>query len=946
MIEFSFFNELEEEKELKKGFQNSLIVLVCLICGLAFVCSACKKNQADESDLNATGAILVSGEGTVYLEDASGNKLQIEPDNSIGTGDILFTGKDGTAVVSLGQGRTVYLDANTRLEFVRDGDKLDLFIVEGKILMNVQEKLKETETLTLHTAAMDIGIREAVVLVENQTQANGSGSSTFSVLKGTAEVSYTGLDNPPTNLSAGQKTVVQYQNKDKEIKINNVTDAKISQKDLAGFEDAIKIAGLTDQVRSILENTADKQPDDSQKEAAEKDKNNKNNQESAKVDNNYVPFNYSEILPVTQNDLSESKPATPVTPPTELEKEITSPVTFTSGSVTKVYDGIPLHDTTVLAAGLPKGYTYSASCSASITSIGSIENAIGDIKIFDAKGKDVTKLFTNITKTNGILEVTPAVVRVWTGSAEKIYDGTALSCEEADITGLVNGETIIVTATGSITDAGTAENTYSIDWGSANKDNYTVTEDLGTLTVEPLQLSVQWKVEDALPYAGFFYTGDAGSIDVSYLNGPHAGETISGTRVRGDGDSKKETFQCDLFTGDQIAVFTNGGGRDVGTYSVEIEAEVKNGTGSNYSITCSGGSIVITSAPLTITTGSAEKLGDGTALTCPDVSVDGLADGDTITVTPNGYLNEEGEITNTYTIAWGNTNKDNYSIIESLGTLKITYIHIIAASAEQNYNSEELKSNEYSVKNLPKGWAVTDVIVSGSQTEIGISANTITSYKLLDSSGNDVTSEYEKAVILEDGELAVTSSLSETFEVIWGAVFSRKHMKVAFPDLQLTYEIQTGKYQDARKTAEESVAETLEDIEENEPPDDDPNYDPAISMYTDLLIGQLLENDLVTGECEGAGTIDGISVDTSADTSFDPTAETSDIIYFITAGGAVISRDPAKVAFPEIGERYDLKCSYYEARTLAESLATSNNNMSDQEFQIYLRNNLKAKGWI
>ena len=946
MIEFSFFSELEEEKELKKDFQKSLIVLVCLICGLAFVCSACKKDQADGLDLNTTGTMLVSSEGTVYLEDASGNRIQIEPGNSIGNGAILITGKDGMAVVSLGQGRTVYLDANTRLEFVRDGDKLDLFVAEGKILMDVQEKLKDTETLTLHTAAMDIDIREAVVLIENQPQANGSGSSTFGVLKGAAEVSYTGLDNPPTKLSAGQKTVVEYQNGEKAIKINTITDAKISQEDLAGFEDAIKIAGLTDQVQSVLENTADKQPDDSQKEAAEKDKNNKNNQESAKVDNNYVLSDYSGILPVTVDDSSESKPATPVTPPTEPEKEITSPVTFASGSATKVYDGIPLHDTTVVATGLPEGYSYSASCSASITSIGSIENAIGDIKIYDAKGKDVTKLFTNITKANGILEVTPAVLRVWTGSAEKIYDGTALSCEEADITGLVDGETVIVTATGSITDAGTADNTYSIDWGSANKDNYTLTEDLGTLTVEPLQLNVQWKVEDALPYAGFSYTGAAGSIDVSYLNGLHAGETITGTKVREDGDSPKETFQSDLFTGDRIAVFANGGGRDVGTYAVEIEAEVKNGTASNYLITCKGGSIVITPATLTITTGSAEKLGDGTALICSDVSVDGLADGDTITVTPDGYLDKEGEITNTYSIVWSDTKKDNYSIIESLGTLKITYIHIIASSAEKDYDGDPLESSDYSVNNLPDGWSVTDVVVSGSRTEIGRSANTITSYKLLDSSGNDVTSVYEKAVILEDGELVVTTSLSETFEVIWGAVFSRTHMKVAFPDLQLTYEIQTGKYQDARKTAEESVVKTIETLEDNENPDDDSDYDPAISMYTDLLIGELLENDLVTGECEGAGTIDGITVDTCADTAFNPDAETSDIIYFTTAGGAVISHDLAKVVFPEIGQTYDLRCSYDEARILAESLAASNPKMSDYEFQIYLRDNLKAKGWI
>ena len=51
------------------------------------------------------------------------------------------------------------------------------------------------------------------------------------------------------------------------------------------------------------------------------------------------------------------------------------------------------------------------------------------------------------------------------------------------ITGLVNGESATVTANGSQTEVGSSDNTYSINWGTTNKDNYEVTENLGTLTV-------------------------------------------------------------------------------------------------------------------------------------------------------------------------------------------------------------------------------------------------------------------------------------------------------------------------------------------------------------------------------------------------------------------------------------------------------------------------------
>jgi len=62
---------------------------------------------------------------------------------------------------------------------------------------------------------------------------------------------------------------------------------------------------------------------------------------------------------------------------------------------------------------------------------------------------------------NGTLTVEKAQLTVWTDSAEKTYDGTALTAT-AGITGLVNGETATATATGSQTDVGTSDNPYTL----------------------------------------------------------------------------------------------------------------------------------------------------------------------------------------------------------------------------------------------------------------------------------------------------------------------------------------------------------------------------------------------------------------------------------------------------------------------------------------------------
>ena len=71
----------------------------------------------------------------------------------------------------------------------------------------------------------------------------------------------------------------------------------------------------------------------------------------------------------------------------------------------------------------------------------------------------------DITYVYNSLEIQPAELTI-TASASKEFDGEPLDGAEAvEIEGLVGYDEIIVTATGTITDAGTADNPYTIDWG-------------------------------------------------------------------------------------------------------------------------------------------------------------------------------------------------------------------------------------------------------------------------------------------------------------------------------------------------------------------------------------------------------------------------------------------------------------------------------------------------
>lgn len=93
-------------------------------------------------------------------------------------------------------------------------------------------------------------------------------------------------------------------------------------------------------------------------------------------------------------------------------------------------------------------------------------------------------------EVKGTYIIVPAPLIVTTGSASKDYDGIPLTNGVKSVSGLVHGETLIVNVTGSQTDVGRSDNTFTIDWTQrpenerpAKKDNYILKQKPGTLEV-------------------------------------------------------------------------------------------------------------------------------------------------------------------------------------------------------------------------------------------------------------------------------------------------------------------------------------------------------------------------------------------------------------------------------------------------------------------------------
>lgn len=425
--------------------------------------------------------------------------------------------------------------------------------------------------------------------------------------------------------------------------------------------------------------------------------------------------------------------------------------------------------------------------SASITNVGTISN---DFTI--NWGTALEKNY-NLTKEVGTLTVTEAPLTVTTGSAVKRYDGKPLTNSDAEISGLVNGETATVITTGSITEVGTTPNTYTINWGSASENNYSLSDSIGTLRVTEanapitITVSVKGKTYDGTPLtvdSEIFKDASSDSITsksttvlpasvLTVLVKPVTLQNVNS----GFGSVMKLSSDTSTTQRDSDSAFTvtglpegygfkakiSGSRTDAGTSKIKIEsyqildAAGNDITGSLSNVVVEGGDLTIEPAEVTITTGSASRQYDGTALTNAEASIKGLVSDETATVTATGSVTNIGSKKNTYTIDWGETNKDNYTVTENIGTLKVTKnndaITFTANDASKPYDGTALTADGVTAVGLPASCTFT-ATASGSQTDAGRSSSSVTSYSIQDAEGNDVTSNFTN-IFTTDGTLTV-----------------------------------------------------------------------------------------------------------------------------------------------------------------------------------------------
>ena len=331
---------------------------------------------------------------------------------------------------------------------------------------------------------------------------------------------------------------------------------------------------------------------------------------------------------------------------TENENEIV--VTTKHSSYT--YDGLA-HGTEVTVSDLPKGYSLDkATSSATATDVTTaIEATCDTLVIKNAEGKDVTNNL-KITKVPGSITITPATLTVTTPSANKVYDGTPLTAD-GTISGFVNKETATFTTTGSQTEVGNSKNTYSIKWnGTAKSTNYQISEAVGTLTVTQQSIDPE---DPENNYNGVTINKPSNKVydGKEHKWSPAVADKEGNALVEGtDYEVTYSTSDFRNVTG-TITVTITG----VGNYTGKVTRTYE-----------------ITPKAYTVTTDSANKVYDGTALTAGG-KIEGIVDGEVVVVHTTGSQTEVGSTPNTYKLEWKKASSKNYKLKEdSIGTLTVT----------------------------------------------------------------------------------------------------------------------------------------------------------------------------------------------------------------------------------------------------------------------------------
>ena len=344
-------------------------------------------------------------------------------------------------------------------------------------------------------------------------------------------------------------------------------------------------------------------------------------------------------LTITPKSIVPDGPNTPEDKKTGIE--VTKPADSKYNG--EKHENKPTVTDTKTKATLEENKDYTLSYSGDVVNVGTVTVTV--------KGKgNYTGEFTET------YEITPREYTVTTDDAEKVYDGTPLTAG-GRVNNLVEGETVNLTMTGSQTNVGSSNNTYTLEWkGTAIESNYKHGKDsIGTLTVTAKSIVPDGPDTPDEKKNGIAVRKPLDSIydGKVHRNTPFVEDKKTNATLIENTDYTL-THTGDLVNVGRVKVTVTGKGNYTGSFELSYQ---------------------ITKRKVSLTSASDEKVYDGNPLTNSKVTVGklGFAEKEGATYNVTGTITDVGTKNNTFTYTLNEgTLASNYDIETHEGTLKVT----------------------------------------------------------------------------------------------------------------------------------------------------------------------------------------------------------------------------------------------------------------------------------
>ena len=354
------------------------------------------------------------------------------------------------------------------------------------------------------------------------------------------------------------------------------------------------------------------------------------------------------------------------------------------------------------------------------------------------------------------LEIGKKLLKLTSPSANKIYDGKALTATNLTIDGLVaaDADKLTYKVTGTQTEVGTSTNTFNFTLDPSVINNYDVQTTMGELKVTPVTNEIVVKI-----------TGNKTNEKYDGIAKTAEGYTYVVECAGADASSLYSAADF-TFSGNAKVTEKNAGEYPMGLDASQFTNKDNNTFQKVSFVLVSDGELTITKRNVTLTSADAEKVYDGTALTNSIVTVsgDGFVTNEAPSYDVTGTITNVGEVKNIFTYEFANgVNAGNYEITTVYGKLKVTPVtETVTVTIKENsgtvkYDGTEKTVTGYTVESITNPlYTVNDFTFSGSAEVKGTNAGTYGMNLSPSDFTNTNTSNFPNVTfVVEDGQLVI-----------------------------------------------------------------------------------------------------------------------------------------------------------------------------------------------